>query len=89
VILILIVFIFSIVGNSFIQHQDWTLFRLICGDEWPDILNHIESSPGSRFFIVFFVCIGNFVFANVFIGLIITNISDAQEKYKKEKRIEK
>lgn len=87
IVILLIMFIFSIIGNSlfFLEHDwaslkasMWTLFRLICGDEWPDIEKKIEAYAGSRLFTITFVFIGNIIFANIFTGLIITNISDAQ-----------
>ena len=56
------------------------LLRYICGDEWPEIQKNIDAYPGSRIFTTFFVFIGNFIFANIFIGLIIINISDAQQE---------
>jgi hypothetical protein len=91
IIIILVMFIFSLIGNSIFQNEDWnslknamwTLFRFICADEWPEIQKNLESYSGSRVFTMFFVFIGNFIFANIFIGLIIMNISDAQQEHQR------
>lgn len=86
IVTLLIMFIFSIIANSLFPREEWsslknsmwTLFRYICGDEWPEIQDKIDNFAGSRIFTIFFVFIGNFIFANIFIGLIIMNISEAQ-----------
>lgn len=86
IVTLLIMFIFSIIANSLFPKEEWsslknsmwTLFRYICGDEWPEIQSKIDNYTGSRIFTIFFVFIGNFIFANIFIGLIIMNISEAQ-----------
>ncbi|CAF0891103.1 unnamed protein product [Brachionus calyciflorus] len=91
IVILLIMFIFSIIANSLFQNDDWsslgksmwTLFRYICADEWPEIQKNIDHHTGSRIFTIFFVFIGNFIFANIFIGLIIMNISEAQESHEK------
>jgi hypothetical protein len=93
IVTVLVVLIFSVVANAFYQESEnwrtlglsvWTLFRYICCDEWPEIQKSIDHIYMSRVFTVFFVFIGNFIFANIFVGLIINNISDAQEKYKND-----
>lgn len=97
-VILIIMFTFAIVGNSFLYESVewsnlaasmWTLFRYICCDEWPDLQKSVDHVPGSKYFTIFFVFIGNFIFANIFIGLIIMNISDAHKNYQHEKLKEK
>lgn len=97
IVTLLIMFIFSIIANSLFPQEDWsslsnsmwTLFRYICGDEWPEIQKKIDNFSGSRLFTIVFVFIGNFIFANIFIGLIIMNISEAQIIHERLKDEEK
>ncbi|RNA20933.1 cation channel sperm-associated 3-like [Brachionus plicatilis] len=92
IVTLLIMFIFSIIANSLFAREEWsslkncmwTLFRYICGDEWPEIQKNIDGFAGSRIFTIFFVFIGNFIFANIFIGLIIMNISEAQVRHQRQ-----
>jgi cation channel sperm-associated protein 3 len=97
-VILIIMFTFAIVGNSFLYESVewnnlaasmWTLFRYICCDEWPDLQKSVDHISGSKYFTIFFVFIGNFIFANIFIGLIIMNISDAHKDYQLEKLREK
>ena len=91
----LFVLICSVVANAFFANENnsdwntlsrsvWSLFRFICCDDWPAIQQQIDSLESSRILSVIFVFIGNFIFKNIFVGLIINNISDAQEKYKSD-----
>lgn len=97
-LILMIFFIFSVIANSFFQEKEswkslssamWTLFRFICVDEWPLIQAEIDDIKASKIFTILFVFIGNFIFTNIFVGLIIMNISDAQQEYKRSKIEEK
>ena len=89
----LVVLICAVFANAFYRENEdwktlgisvWSLFRYICCDEWPDIQKKIDDLEMSRVFTVIFVFIGNFIFKNIFVGLIINNISDAQDQYKND-----
>ena len=90
-VMILFVLICAVIGNAFYSEQDnwstlgksaWTLIRFINCDDWPDIQGKIDHMQMSRIFCVFLVFVGSFIFKNIFVGLIINNISDAQAQYK-------
>jgi hypothetical protein len=99
----LFVLICSVVANAFFAIENnsnksdwntlsrsvWSLFRFICCDDWPTIQQKIDDLAMSRILSVVFVFIGNFIFKNIFVGLIINNISDAQDKYKSDNLEEK
>ncbi|KAI9351468.1 Ion transport protein-domain-containing protein [Obelidium mucronatum] len=86
------------------SHKDWgtlgdsfmTLFIYVCADGWlpyQETLSH-DGFVGSELFTAFFIFIGNFIIANMFIGVICQNIDDAtridkeeQAKKKREARL--
>ena len=52
---------------------------------FPFSLQHdIEDHPFSKIYTCLFIILGHFIFYNVFIGVIIMNISEATENYKVE-----
>jgi cation channel sperm-associated protein 3 len=54
-------------------------------DGWTDIqdrLDHLGYVVGGRIYTIVFIILGHFIFTNVFIGVIIMNISEAAEAFK-------
>ena len=47
------------------------------------------AKEGSRIYTIIFIVLGHFIFTNVFIGVIIINISEATENYKREQQAER
>ena len=52
-------------------------------DGWTDVQNDFDEQglPASRIFTMIFIFLGHFIFTNIFIGVIITNISESTEHY--------
>jgi len=71
----------------------YTCWVYVCCDGWVSFQQTLEDqmvSKNSRFFSVLVIFIGNFIFTNLFIGVIIKNLDEAQEEennYQKAKRI--
>ena len=55
-------------------------------DGWTDLQDELDdrNMEGSRIYTIIFIFLGHFIFTNVFIGVIIMNISEATESYKQE-----
>ncbi|KAI8608875.1 Ion transport protein-domain-containing protein [Chytriomyces sp. MP71] len=109
VLLLLIMFIFGVLGHYLFgsgEHSgsDWnrldsairTLFIYVCADGWLPYHEHLKADgfPGSEVFTGFFIFVGNFIIANMFIGVICQNIDDAthieeedQARKKREARL--
>ena len=53
-------------------------------DGWTELVEELDRKQlqGGRFYTVLFIIIGHFIFYNVFIGVIIMNISEATLTYK-------
>lgn len=49
----------------------------------------IRNIKGSRLYTILFIFLGHFIFTNVFIGLVIMNIHEATENYRREQAIER
>ncbi|XP_014669434.1 PREDICTED: cation channel sperm-associated protein 3-like [Priapulus caudatus] len=104
-LLLLMMFLFAIMGYYFFGYkadsdkEHWgtlgdgmlTLFTFVTVDGWTDLQNALDSKnqTGSRYYTVLFIFLGHFIFTNVFIGVIIMNISEATESYENELRIER
>eukprot|EP00698_Gefionella_okellyi_P005584 TRINITY_DN15083_c0_g1_i1.p1 TRINITY_DN15083_c0_g1~~TRINITY_DN15083_c0_g1_i1.p1 ORF type:complete len:366 (+),score=64.47 TRINITY_DN15083_c0_g1_i1:25-1122(+) len=57
------------------------LFAYVTADGWTDLQSDVDTySLYTRFYAVLFVFIGNFIFTNLFIGLVIQNLDDATEE---------
>ena len=67
------IFICGLLYSVLFQVEGWTHFQT-------DLDNH--GIDGSRIYTVVFIALGHFIFTNVFIGVIIMNISEATEAYK-------
>lgn len=71
----------------------YTCWVYVCCDGWVPFQRTLEDkmvTKNSRFFSVLVIFIGNFIFTNLFIGVIIKNLDEAQEEennYQKAKRI--
>ncbi|XP_037076171.1 cation channel sperm-associated protein 3-like [Pollicipes pollicipes] len=81
--------------------EDWgnlgramlSLFTYVTADGWTAIQENIDDADmtgkWSRLYTIGFICIGHFIMTNVFIGIIIMNISEATETFRKERRRER
>ena len=62
------------------------LYYFLCSkaDGWTDIQDRLDSRnmTYSRVYTIVFICMGHFIFSNVFIGVIIMNISGSTEAFK-------
>ena len=104
-LLLLIMFLFGIMGYYFFGYTDegdqehWgtlgdammTLFSLVTVDGWTDLQAELDDRDFeySRVYTITFIVLGHFIFTNVFIGVIIMNISEATENYKHEREKER
>ncbi|RKO85513.1 Ion transport protein-domain-containing protein, partial [Blyttiomyces helicus] len=95
-ILLVLMFIFGVLGNSVfgvsdapLSTPDWgnlgaafmTLWVFVCADGWIIYQEHLSTDGffGSEAFTITFIVIGNFIIANLFIGVICQNIDEATE----------
>ena len=92
-------------SNKFAENQaaqeDWgtlgramlSLFTYVTADGWTAVQENIDDADmtgkWSRLYTIFFICIGHFIMTNVFIGIIIMNISEATETFRQERRRER
>lgn len=104
-LLLLIMFLFAIMGYYFFGYREdsndkkhWgslgsamlSLFSYVTVEGWTDLQEDLDViSASSRVYTILFIFLGHFIFTNVFIGVIIINISEATETYKKELRKER
>ena len=102
-LLLLLIFLFAIMGYYFFGYQsedvDWntlgramlTLFSFVTVDGWTELQDKLDERGYymSRIYTIVFIVIGHFIFTNVFIGVIIMNISEATEAYKREQMQER
>eukprot|EP00842_Homolaphlyctis_polyrhiza_P000058 jgi/Hompol1/1052/HPOL_001162-RA len=58
-----------------------TLWVYVCADGWTTYQDDLERDGyyGSQAFTIVFICIGNFIIANLFIGVICQNIDEASK----------
>ncbi|KAJ3200164.1 Cation channel sperm-associated protein 3 [Entophlyctis luteolus] len=113
VLLLLIMFIFAVLGHYLFatdpgtqSYQDWgtlgsalmTLFVFVCADGWLPYQQTLISDGfvGSQVFTAVFIFVGNFIIANMFVGVICQNIDDAtkadlaeQQKKRREVKLMK
>lgn len=70
-----------------------SLFTYVTADGWTSIQENIDNADmtgkWSRLYTIGFICIGHFIMTNVFIGIIIMNISEATETFRQERRKER
>ncbi|GBG74351.1 Cation channel sperm-associated protein 3 [Chara braunii] len=62
-----------------------TLFSFVTADGWTNFADSLESNGfgyGVRVFSIIFIFIGNFVFTNLFIGIIVQNLEESQDEEK-------
>ncbi|KAJ3153714.1 hypothetical protein HK101_001719 [Irineochytrium annulatum] len=81
------------------SYEDWgtlgssfmTLFIFVCADGWTKYQTDLtdDGYKGSEIFTVVFIFIGNFIIANLFIGVICQNIDDATEADRQAQREKK
>ncbi|XP_062500581.1 cation channel sperm-associated protein 3-like [Corticium candelabrum] len=91
-LLLLIMFLFAITGYYFFGYdetgdkENWgtfgramlSLFILVTVDGWTTLQESLDKlSPATRIFTMIFIFIGHFIFTNLFIGVIISNIHAA------------
>ncbi|KAF0308769.1 Cation channel sperm-associated protein 3 [Amphibalanus amphitrite] len=81
--------------------EDWgtlgramlSLFTYVTADGWTAVQDNIDGADmtgkWSRLYTIGFICIGHFIMTNVFIGIIIMNISEATETFRQERRRER
>lgn len=97
-LLLLLMYMFGVMGYYFFgtgDHADtknWgsmskamlSLFTFVSADGWTDIQESMDEKgyKFSRLFTIVFIFIGNFIFTNVFIGVIIMSINQSTETYK-------
>ncbi|XP_064642513.1 cation channel sperm-associated protein 3-like [Lineus longissimus] len=85
--------------NADLVYENWgnlgaamlTLFTLVTVEGWTKLQARLDAYgfEYSRLYTVLFIVIGHFIFTNVFIGVIIMNISDATENFKKSQMNER
>eukprot|EP00002_Diphylleia_rotans_P000534 TRINITY_DN1027_c0_g1_i6.p1 TRINITY_DN1027_c0_g1~~TRINITY_DN1027_c0_g1_i6.p1 ORF type:complete len:205 (-),score=45.84 TRINITY_DN1027_c0_g1_i6:169-783(-) len=65
-----------------------TIFVFVTGDNWADFQEDLDKTVGksSRFFSVIVLFLGNLVFTNMFIGVIIQNLDEATEEESKRQK---
>ena len=52
-------------------------------DGWTELQDRLDQmSSASRMYTITFIFLGNFILTNIFVGVIIINISEATEKFK-------
>lgn len=104
-LLLLLMFLFATIGYHFFGASDdgdkenWgslgaammTLFSFVTVDGWTDLQHELEirGYGWSRIYTIIFIFLGHFIFTNIFIGVIILNISEATEKFEKEEMKER
>ena len=66
----------------FVNHSFSLILKLQL-DGWTEVQNEFDEIglTASRVFTMCFIFIGHFIFTNIFIGVIITNISESTEHY--------
>ena len=92
-LLLLVVYVFAIVGYYFLGTVDadrWgtlqlSMYSLWCFttvDGWTDLQVHLDEAGviSSRLFTIAFIFVGHFIFTNLFIGVVIQNLEEAQEE---------
>ncbi|KAJ3254567.1 Cation channel sperm-associated protein 3 [Chytriomyces hyalinus] len=109
ILLLLIMFIFGVLGHYLFgsgakSQSDWgelgnairTLFIFVCADGWIPYQDRMTADGfgGSQAYTAVFIFLGNFIIANLFIGVICQNIDDAtradldeQQAKKREARL--
>ena len=104
-LLLLLMFLFAIIGYYFFGFNEdgdvehWgtlgdamlTLFSFVTVDGWTELQQSLDDHgfSSSRIYTITFIVLGHFIFTNVFIGVIIMNISEATETYKKSQTHER
>ncbi|KAJ8022945.1 Cation channel sperm-associated protein 3 [Holothuria leucospilota] len=68
-----------------------TLFSYVTVEGWTDLQAELDKRDmhGSRIYTIIFIFMGHFIFTNVFIGLVIMNIHEATENYRRDQEIER
>ncbi|KAI0236973.1 hypothetical protein LSAT2_012532 [Lamellibrachia satsuma] len=104
-LLLLMMFVFAILGYYFFgtspdgDKENWgtlgramlTLFSYVTADGWTDIQDRLDARNlvYSRIYTMVFIFMGHFIFSNVFIGVIIMNISESTEEFKLKQQHER
>ncbi|CAH1796922.1 unnamed protein product [Owenia fusiformis] len=99
-LLLLMMFLFGIMGYYLFGYREdgdkehfghlgaamLTLFTFVTVDGWTDLQDELDrrNMVGSRVYTISFIIVGHFIFTNVFIAVIIMNISEATENYKRD-----
>jgi len=68
---------FSLILNSSIGESFKTLFQLLTFDQWNDMVKEISTIANpivTTAYIIIWTCLGAFIFRNVFVGVMGTNI---------------
>ncbi|XP_055338643.1 cation channel sperm-associated protein 3-like [Paramacrobiotus metropolitanus] len=91
VVLFLIMFIFGVMAfYLYAPYSDkfaslgqsmLALVTLVTTDNWTEIEADIDSQPSARWFCVIFTFIGSYIFTNVFVSIVIVNLTDATQAY--------
>ncbi|XP_065845641.1 cation channel sperm-associated protein 3-like isoform X2 [Oscarella lobularis] len=104
-LLLLIMFLFAVMGFYFFGYDEtgdkknWgnlgqsmlSLFTLVTVDGWTDIQDSLDEkiSPYTRFFTTAFIFLGHFIFTNLFIAVVISNIHTTTSRFEEERRQER
>ena len=104
-LLLLIMFLFAIMGYYFFGYTDdgdkenWgslgrammSLFTLFTADGWTELQAKLDAKgyTNSSIFTILFIILGNFIFTNVFVAVVIMNISQTTDNFKKKEQKEK
>lgn len=92
VLLFLVMFVFAVMGFYLFGEVDanfrdlgtalYTLFAMVTLDGWTFFQSALDGNAGTgtRFYTIFFIFLGNFIFLSLFIGVVIENLDEAQEE---------
>ncbi|KAI9223935.1 Ion transport protein-domain-containing protein [Blastocladiella britannica] len=97
-LLLILMFIFAVVGVTLFsttfpsQFADlgtafFFLFILVCGDGWVGIFNQMEAAgqfTAGAIYCVLFITIGQFVFSNLVVAVVVNNLEETYDNIKKQ-----
>ncbi|OQV13933.1 putative Cation channel sperm-associated protein 3 [Hypsibius exemplaris] len=93
VVLFLIMFIFGVMGYylfgsasrfSSLGESMLSLATLVTLDSWTEVEDDIDASVATlppKWFCVIFIFVGNYIYTNVFVSVVIVNMTNAQQAY--------
>ena len=104
ILLILVMFVFSMIGHYFFGRDEnsdkvrwgtifdsmYSLWVYTTLDGWIILQQELDKvSTSTRLFSIFFIFIGNFIIKQLFIGVVIQNLEEAQEEERNQQELRK